>query len=88
MNASPVEYVRRAAPRGTVFDEEDSSGLVSGVDSGFHVDHTEPLEVLEAVRQEYWPLGDLPDGYEFLLLLHPRPSRSRSRSAPKIPSVV
>ncbi|SPO00483.1 uncharacterized protein DNG_03232 [Cephalotrichum gorgonifer] len=88
MDASPVEYIREAAPMGTAFDEDDPSGLVSGADSEFYVDHTEPLKALEAVRQECWPLGDLPDGYEFLLLLHPRPRRSRSGPARKTPSVA
>ena len=83
MKASPVQYVQNAVLKGTIFDKQDSTGLVSGVDSGFYVDHAEPLEALDYIRQEYWPLGDLPDGHEFLLLLHPRRSRSRSSSATK-----
>ena len=56
-------------PRGAVFGEE-GGGLVLGADSRFYVDHAEPLGILEAVWPR-WPLGDLPDGYEFLLLLQP-----------------
>jgi hypothetical protein len=88
ITTSPVQYVREAVLSGTLFDEDNPSGLVSGVDSRFHVDHTEPLEALDVVRQEYWPLGGLPDGHEFLLLLHPRRSRSRSNLAPTTSSVA
>ena len=71
-----------ASPIGT---PSDTSGLVSSVDSGFFVDHAEPLEALAWVRQEMvWPLGELADGHEFLLILEARHrSRSRSTSTPQ-----
>ncbi|MCJ1231557.1 hypothetical protein MMC12_008234 [Toensbergia leucococca] len=46
MKASPVRYVKEAKLRGRLFYPEDVSGLVSSVDTGFWVDHTEPLEAL------------------------------------------
>jgi hypothetical protein len=84
MKASPIRYVRDAKLRGSLFDPEDASGLVSSVDTGFWVDHTEPLEALEWVQDTVdWPLGELHDGHEFLLLLEVRHRpRSRSLSAP------
>ena len=77
---SPICYVKDAKLCGSVFDPGDTSGLVSSVNSGFFVDHHEPLEALAWVRQEMeWPLGELLDGHEFLLIVEPR-HRSRSRS--------
>lgn len=83
MRASPVGYVRNAELRGRLFDPEDTSGLVSSVDTGFFVDHEEPLEALTWVRESMdWPLGELFDGHEFLLILQAgRRSRSRSSSS-------
>jgi len=87
MKASPIRYVKDAKLRGSLFNSEDASGLVSSVDTGFWVDHTEPLEAL-AWAQEIvdWPLGELHDGHEFLLVLEARRrtrSRSRSTSRPE-----
>jgi len=83
MKASPVRYVRDAKLRGKLFNLDDTSGLVSSVDTGFYVDHEEPLEALAWVRESIeWPLGELIDGHEFILVIQARrKSRSRSRSA-------
>ncbi len=87
MKASPIRYVKDAKLSGSVFDPEDTSGLVSSVDTGFWVDHTEPIEALAWARDVVdWPLGDLHDGHEFLLVVEVRrrnQSRSRSTSRPK-----
>lgn len=87
MKASPIRYVKDAKLRGSVFNPEDASGLVSSVDTGFWVDHTEPIEALAWARDMVdWPLGELHDGHEFLLVLKVRRrtrSRSRSTSRPK-----
>lgn len=87
MKASPIRYVKDAKLRGSVFNPEDASGLVSSVDTGFWVDHTEPIEALAWARDIVdWPLGELHDGHEFLLVLEVRRrtrSRSRSTSRPK-----
>ncbi|KAF2841088.1 hypothetical protein M501DRAFT_1002195 [Patellaria atrata CBS 101060] len=84
MKVSPVTYVRDAKLRGSLFDSKDTNGLVSSVDTGFFVDHEEPLEALALVRESMeWPLGELLDGHEFILILQARRrSRSRSSSAP------
>lgn len=87
MKASPIRYVKDAKLSGSLFNPEDISGLVSSVDTGFWVDHTEPLEALAWARDiGDWPLGELHDGHEFLLVLEVRRrtrSRSRSTSRPK-----
>jgi len=46
MKASSVCYVRDPKLRGRLFDTRDTSGLVSCVNTGFFVDHEEPLEAL------------------------------------------
>ena len=77
MKASPVAYVRSARPQGTYFDSSDTSGVVCSVDTGFFVDHAEPLEALACVRESMeWPLGELLDGHEFLLILQARRHRA------------
>ncbi|KAK5219317.1 hypothetical protein LTR47_011546 [Exophiala xenobiotica] len=83
MKESPIEYVRNAELRGNLFNPDDTSGVISSVCTNFFVDHTEPLEALDWVRQGLsWPLGELLDGHEFLLIIETRlRSRSRSRSA-------
>jgi hypothetical protein len=79
--ASPVNYVKDATLCGSLFDPSYTSGMVSGVDSHFFVDHDEPLEALAWFQEDgSWPLGDLRDGCEFLFLLD-RSRRRRSRSA-------
>ena len=87
MKTSPIRYVKDAKLRGSLFKSEDTSGLVSSVETGFWVDHTEPLEALAWARDLVdWPLGELHDGHEFLLVLEARRrtrSRSRSTSRPK-----
>lgn len=73
MKASPIRYVREAKVRGRLFDIEDGDGLVSSVDTGFWVDHAEPLEALARARDAGdWPLGELHEGHEFLLVVETR----------------
>ena len=83
MEQSPVEYVRTAELRGKLFDPNNTSGALASVSTNFFVDHAEPLEALNWVRQGMeWPLGELLEGHEFLLLIEARlRRRSRSRSA-------
>ncbi|KAI1754175.1 hypothetical protein F4782DRAFT_45539 [Xylaria castorea] len=70
VKASPVDYVRNAKLRGRLFDPEDTSGLVASVDTGYFVDHEEPLEALARVRESMdWPVGELLEGHEFILIL-------------------
>ncbi|KAF1351542.1 hypothetical protein EJ07DRAFT_168939 [Lizonia empirigonia] len=85
MKASPVDYAPNAQLRGSLFHAEDGSGLVSCADTGFFVDHEEPLEALAWVREIIdWPLGELLGGHEFIMIIETRRrSRSRSRSVRK-----
>lgn len=73
MKLSPVDYVRNAQLRGSLFDAIDSTGAVSSVFTNFFVDHAEPLRALDLVRQGLdWPLGELLEGHEFLLMIEAR----------------
>lgn len=83
--ASPVEYISRAHLRGSIFINHRGGIQVGGVedeggtphdgsvcvaDSGFWVDHTEPMAVLASVSEEHeWPLGELPEGCEWVVLV-------------------
>lgn len=79
MKTSPIPYIQEAKLCGTLFKHEDLTGLFCGVDTGFFVDHKEPLEALEWVQQSWqWPLGNLPDGHEFLLVLQNKRHRPKS----------
>ncbi|MCJ1377439.1 hypothetical protein MMC17_000534 [Xylographa soralifera] len=68
---SPVTYVRMAKLHGSLFERGVTDGAVSSADSGFWVDHQEPLDTLKAIRDRgrVWPFGELVDGHEFLLLV-------------------
>ncbi|KAF2280959.1 uncharacterized protein EI97DRAFT_497676 [Westerdykella ornata] len=79
MKTSPVEYIRDAKLRGSLFDPSDKTGLVSGIDTRFFVDHKEPLEALAWVKKNReWPLGEMLEGDEFLLIVEAtRPQASR-----------
>ncbi len=70
MESCPVQYVRNAKLHGSFFGKE-GNGSVSSADTQFWVDHEEPLEALCAVRRKgtEWPLGELPDGHEFLIVV-------------------
>ncbi|KAJ5551758.1 hypothetical protein N7535_000299 [Penicillium sp. DV-2018c] len=73
MSTSPVPYIRDAELCGTVFIADDTTGMVSGVNTKFFVDHEEPLKVLRVVEKEWdWPLGQLAEGHEYLLVLPAR----------------
>ncbi|OAA68081.1 Acyl-CoA N-acyltransferase [Niveomyces insectorum RCEF 264] len=82
---SPISYVREAKLRGSLFSQDVAAeeDRVSLVDSGFFVDHEEPLSALEWLRDKnLWSLGGLPDGHEFILVFQgARRHRSRSSSS-------
>lgn len=82
MKASPISYVRDSKLRGSLFGTQDPNGMVSCVDTGFFVDHTEPLEALASVQEDMnWPLGKLLDGHEFVLFFEAkRRARSTNRN--------
>jgi len=82
MAKSPIAYVENARLHGSLFASGEASGLISVVDSSFFVDHNEPLEALAWLGERgVWPLGDLPDGHEFLLVFEVS-RRRRSRPLP------
>lgn len=85
IKVSPISYIKDAELCGSLFDLEDTSGVISSVYTNFFVDHTEPLEALAWVREGLdWPLGELLDGHEFLLMTEVRRrDRSRSQSSPR-----
>ncbi|KAH6631281.1 hypothetical protein F5144DRAFT_547417 [Chaetomium tenue] len=71
MASSAIPYVRDAKLRGALFSDSatDTEGLISGADTEFYVDHEEPLSALAWIRaHSEWPLGDLPEGHEFLFM--------------------
>ncbi|KAI6709440.1 hypothetical protein JHW43_008018 [Diplocarpon mali] len=81
LHTSPIDYVKGAQLRGSLFDAGDTSGFVSSADSGFFVDHGEPLEALALVRNHMdWPFGKLIEGLEFIITEARRRSRSWSTS--------
>lgn len=41
MKGPPIRYVKDSKLRGSLFTSENASGLVSSVETGFWVDHTE-----------------------------------------------
>ncbi|KAI9701611.1 MAG: hypothetical protein M1820_006382 [Bogoriella megaspora] len=77
LKASPVMYVRNARLQGSLFDSQDTGSVVSSADTRFFVDHDEPLEALAEVQESAgWPLGELLDGHEFILILQAKRSSS------------
>lgn len=71
MSSSPVGYVREATLRGSLFSDNEKEAAVCCAFTSFWVDHAELLETLRLVgeRGVIWPLGDLPEGHEFLILV-------------------
>jgi len=74
MESCLARYVREAKLRGSLFEDDVNTwvdGIVSCADTQFRVDHGEPLEALELVKENgiSWPFGELPNGHEFLVLV-------------------
>ncbi|KAI5861981.1 hypothetical protein GGS23DRAFT_605904 [Durotheca rogersii] len=79
--ASPVPRLRGVRLRGTVFNAATPGSLVAGADTQFFVGRSELLTNLHLIEDQYaWPLGELPPGHEFLLLV---PARDRGISPPR-----
>lgn len=70
---SPIEYLRTARLVGSAFNPTSTTTAISSVYTNFFVDHVEPLEALTEflakAGQEAWPLGELLDGHEFLIIV-------------------
>ena len=73
MDTCPVKYVENAKVWGSVF-EPVNDGSVSCAYTNFWVDHEEPLKALGALQKRKidWPLGELPEGHEFLIVVQLR----------------
>jgi hypothetical protein len=86
MEFSPVEYVRSARLRGISSGHVNHEGSVCCADTGFWVDHTEPIAaVAEVVKQgTNWPFGELIDGCELLLILEARCSFAGTSCTAKV----
>ena len=69
MESCPVVYVRDAKLVGGLFTDEMKA--MACADTGFWVDHGEPNQALRLIEEKgvRWPLGDLPEGCEFLGLV-------------------
>ncbi|KAE9378623.1 hypothetical protein N431DRAFT_396406 [Stipitochalara longipes BDJ] len=79
MASCPVSYVKTAKLRGSLYesageDRNEDGGVVSCADTGFWVDHQEPEKALRVLEEKgvEWPLGKLPEGCEFLVLVEVR----------------
>lgn len=73
MAASPVQYVKNAKLKGTLFGEDNEGGICCA-DTQFWVDHGEPLAALAELKKRVtWPFGGLPEGCEFLVLVKAAP---------------
>ncbi|MCJ1360008.1 MAG: hypothetical protein MMC33_010011, partial [Icmadophila ericetorum] len=81
IECSPIDYIHEARLHGSLFDSGIIDGAVSCINTGFFVDHTEPLEALCVAKAHCnWPLGELPEGMEFVLIVAAK-RRSRSKSS-------
>ncbi|CZT02215.1 uncharacterized protein RAG0_09474 [Rhynchosporium agropyri] len=67
----PVKYVREAELYGALFEDSPVDGRVSCADTQFWVDHQEPDAALKIIERRgiLWPLGHLPEGHEYLLIV-------------------
>lgn len=69
LRSSPIEYVRTAQPRGTLFDADCTDGSVASAFTGFYVSHDDPRAAFERIKGEQgvlWEFGELDAGCEFL----------------------
>jgi hypothetical protein len=65
-----VDYIKTMELRGSLFEDNCTTGAISSVFTNFYVDHTEPLEALKRFKENTgWVLGELFDGHEFLVIL-------------------
>ncbi|KAI0808226.1 hypothetical protein C8Q74DRAFT_1434810 [Fomes fomentarius] len=73
LRTAPVKYLQGAQLHGSLFgDSSAGRGVVSTLDTAFYVDHGEPLEALRRWKEEHsveWPLGELPEGHEFFVVV-------------------
>lgn len=69
LGSSPVSYLKTSEPRGSLFQNESESDVVSSIATRFPINHAEPLAVLEKfVSEGCWRLGNLKENDEFLVI--------------------
>jgi len=67
---TPIDYLKCAQLRGSLFEKDCATGVISSVYTEYYIDHSEPLEVLDTFKNVgRWCLGELLDGHEFLIIL-------------------
>lgn len=72
LNSTP-EYLKTTELRGALFEQTPQNpGTICCLFTSFYVDHTEPSEALSRFNE--WPLGELPEGHEFLVVVEAPPS--------------
>jgi len=70
LERSPVEYIKTMELRGSLFQDECTTGAVSSVFTNFYINHDEPFEALAAYKARgKWVLGELLEGHEYLIIL-------------------
>jgi GNAT superfamily N-acetyltransferase len=71
MDSCPVSYVKGSRLKGELFNLPKKHGAISCAKTGFWVDHKETLNALKILKRRgvLWPLGELPEGSEFLVVL-------------------
>jgi hypothetical protein len=84
VQTSSVEYVRTAEPQGSLFEDQGglrddaAKGAVCTLYTSFFIDRAEPTAALAQWKAKCggkasWPLGDLPEGHEYLVLVKAPP---------------
>ncbi|KZT72302.1 hypothetical protein DAEQUDRAFT_755157 [Daedalea quercina L-15889] len=67
---TPVRYLDDAELHGSLFGGDHPRGAVCSIFTRFYIDHEEPLRVLQTFKDvENWSLGELHEGYEFLVVV-------------------
>ncbi|KAK0210054.1 hypothetical protein DFS33DRAFT_1465631 [Desarmillaria ectypa] len=71
LSATTVDYLKDPQLRGSLFEERPVAGTVSSIDTKFYVDRDEPLASLKAhvASSGSWPLGELLEGHEFIIVV-------------------
>ena len=79
MKVSSIGYTMDAKP---VFYR----GTTSSLDTGFFVNHTEPLESIEIIERNrncHWSMGELLEGHELLFLIESHCFTPHSQAQPQ-----
>lgn len=87
LGGSNIDYLYSTKLHGSLFaDEDEDDGTICCVETEFFMEHEEALQALDYLenrRGERWPLGDLLEGVEFVLLVE-NMDRVVAKKGPKI----